>query len=93
MNASQAPDNSVIIDMDMACQIGRINHDNIISQLTIVGNMAVGHDEVIISDDGHTYIGSGTPVYGNKFSNCIIVSNDDPLFFSFKFQILRNGTD
>ena len=79
--------------MYMAGQIGSIGHNDIISQFTIMRHMAVSHQEVIISYDGYTDIGSCGPVDGHIFPNGIIVSDNNPGLFPLEFQVLRRCAD
>ena len=44
-------DDGVILHVDVAGEVRRIGHDDVVPQLAVVGDMAVGHQQVVVADD------------------------------------------
>jgi hypothetical protein len=61
-------------------------------QHTIVGDMAVCHDEAVVSDDGFPF-GRRSAVDGNTFADGGMMADFGYCFFSCEFQVLRDTGD
>jgi hypothetical protein len=76
----------------MARNLRVVTQDAIITNDTIVGNMAIRHDEAIVSNLRGPPVLT-TPVNGHKFADGCIIPDLHCCMFSFVFQILWNGCD
>src|SRR3989304_4877594 len=52
VNTDQSSNHRIIPDMDMARQGCSIGHNDMISDLAVMGHMGIGHQEIMIPDDG-----------------------------------------
>src|SRR4030042_1503241 len=52
MDRNQSANNRMIFDENVSSQGCHIGHDHIIPNLTVVGDMGVGHDKILISKNG-----------------------------------------
>jgi hypothetical protein len=76
----------------VASHLGVVAHDTVVSHDAIVRNMAVGHDETVISYHGLPSV-LGSPVDGNKFPDGGIVADFNGGLLSFKFQVLGGSSN
>src|SRR4030042_4911973 len=67
----------------MSCQGGSIGHDNLMADLTVVGNMGVGHKKIAIADDGLSLTLDCAAVERDEFPYDIIIPNDERSLLSF----------
>ena len=93
MNTGQAADNRVIFHMDMAGQIGRIDHNDMMTQLAVVSDMTIGHNQVMVAQDRDPNIRHCCPMDRDKFPNGIIISDHDPGGLPSELQVLGLNTD
>jgi hypothetical protein len=93
MNTGQAADNRVIFHMDMAGQIGRIDHDDMMTQLAVVSDMTIGHNQVMVAHDRDPDIRHRCAMDRDKFPNGIIISDHDPGGLPSELQVLGLNTD
>ncbi len=93
MDARQSADDGEVLHMDVAGQIGRIGHDDVIPQLAVVGDMAVGHQQVVIADEGDADVGCGRPVDRDILPDRVVVADDDPRRLPPVFQVLRGAAE
>ena len=66
----------MIPDLHMPGKGGNIGHNNMIADTTVMGDMAVGHNHIIIADNRFPIAVYRTPVDGNIFPNLVIVADD-----------------
>ena len=85
-------DDGKVIDYDLSGQLGRIGHDDVIAQLAVVCDVAVRHDEVVVSDDGFAFT-EGSAVDGNELTDVAVVPDDGPGLFTVELKVLRDATD
>src|SRR5690554_7846962 len=72
----------------MAGQVGGTTHINVISQITIMGNMAMGHDPVIVANPGLPNPVGSPPVDCHKLSNVIVIAYNHIGLLIIVIQIL-----
>jgi hypothetical protein len=63
----------------------------VVSDCRIMGNMAVGHEKIVIPDDGGPTL--GTPVDRRAFSEDVALSHREKSVFARIFFVLRISTD
>ena len=85
-------DDGEVIDYDLSGQLGGIGHDDVIAQLAVVCDVAVRHDEVVVTDDGFAFT-EGSAVHGNELTDVAVVPDDGPGLFTVELKVLRDATD
>ena len=75
----------------MTGKVRRISYDNAISELAVMGNVTVSHNQVMITYCGYAQIFTSGAVYGNIFPDIVIITDDYPGFFTLKLKILRDA--
>ena len=50
VHADSARKRGVVLDVDVAAQEHAVGEDDVVGQLTVVGDVAAGHEEVVIAD-------------------------------------------
>ena len=51
----------------MTSHVGGICHDDIVAQFAVMSHMAISHQQIVVPDECHAYIGGCCSVYGDKF--------------------------
>ena len=74
----------------MACQLRAIGEDGVAANLTIMGQMDVCHDPVVIPYAGCAFVMDGSNVEGAKFADRVSMANDQFTWFTVVFFVLRN---
>jgi len=64
-----------------------------VSQLAVVRDMAVRHDQIVVAEDGDADVGGRRAVDGDEFADGVEVADDHPRLFTAEFQILRGRAD
>ena len=71
----ETSDDGMIFNQDVSGQGGSVGQDDLISDLTVVGHMRIGHDEIVVADDGLSPSVSGASVEGDEFPNDILIAD------------------
>ena len=82
--------NSIIANITWPGHLCIVAHDTVIANNTIMCNMAVCHDQAIVSHFGGPPV-FAAPVNGYKFPNGSIITDLYSCIFTFIFKVLRNG--
>jgi len=93
MDARHAPDDGIILDMDMSGKVRRIGHDDVVAELAIVGDMAIRHDEIAVADHGHADVRRCRAIDRNVFTDRIELAEDDLCDFALVLQVLGFAAD
>lgn len=80
----------MILDAHMPAQGGAIGEDDLISHLTIMGNVYIGHNPVAVTNRGYSTIQRGTAIEGAKLADRISISDHQLTGLALIFHILRN---
>ena len=87
-----AADDGIVVDFDLARQLGRIPDDDIILQDTIVRHVRIGHNEAVAPDDRPPLRGRAA-VDRHALAERRIVSDFSCRNLPFELQVLRNARD
>ena len=88
MYAGKASQDGMITDSDMPGNRGTIGHHDMITENTVVGDMDIRHEEVVITDTSHTTSTFRAAVDGGKFANRIAFANLESGALTGIFKIL-----
>src|SRR5262249_37559891 len=92
VDSCHSANDGVIFNNDMSCQINGISHNDPITNFTIMCNMAVRHDQTIISK-ANNGIFLARRVDRYVFADFTVFPNDNKCLFTTKFKILSLCTD
>ena len=92
MNKRTATNDCEIINLHFAGKLSHIGHNNIIAQHTIVRNVTIRHNEVVVAKYGLTAAGC-TAMDSSELTNDTVVSDNRPSLLAFIFQVLRYCTN
>ena len=53
-DADQSAQNYTVLNQYMPCKIGRVGENAVVTHDAIVGDMRVGHEQVVVPDGGRT---------------------------------------
>src|SRR4030042_6805625 len=73
MDRNQSANNRMIFDENVSSQGCHIGHDHIIPNLTVVGDMGVGHDKSLISKNGFSAPFDRSSMEGDVLPNDIMI--------------------
>ena len=76
----------------MSCELRAIGKNGVAADLTVVSQMDISHDPIVIPQLGHAFITDGAYIESTKFTNDIAITNDQLTWLAFVFFILRDGT-
>jgi hypothetical protein len=80
----------MIFNRDVAGESCPVGHYDVIADMAVVGDMAIGHEQIAVPNCSFTITCDGPRVYGCEFTDYISVAYLEEGFFTFVFQILRN---
>ena len=75
----------MVFNDDMASQSRCIGHNNMITQDTVVGHMAVSHEIIMIANYGATTTLNGATIHRNILPKNIVIANNQLGILSFMF--------
>ena len=88
----QAGDDGLVLDHGLAGQLGRVRHDHLVADARPVGDVAVCHDQVVVSDDGLTFA-ECTTMYRNELTQYAVVADDRPSYLAVELEVLWDSSD
>ena len=89
VNRREASDDRVILNHDMASQRRRIGEDDLVSNLTIMGHMGIGHEEVSMANHGLSATRCCSSIQGHKFPDDVVIAHQKKRLFSLVGKGLR----
>src|SRR5258708_3826356 len=92
MHAAERADHRPISNQRMSAERHAVREYGVISDLHIVRNVGVGHQEIVIADSGDQPAAFRAAMNGDELSNLVAVSNACLGTFALIFQILRRDT-
>jgi hypothetical protein len=93
MNGAQGSDGCPVFYRDMSAQRGPVCHDDVAADLTIMGDVGVGHDEVVVADASARSTLDGAAVDGDKLANHVVIANFESRRLAGVGNILRRQSD
>ena len=93
MNSDEPTDRGIISNRDMAGKRGRVRNHGVMADMTVMRDVHIGHQKVMIPDGGHTSTRLCPGVQRDVFSKNIMVTDLQPRGFTFKLEILRSLTN
>jgi hypothetical protein len=85
----KATQNRVIVYANMAGQGGVIGENRVVADDTIMRDMHISHDPIIVADTGNPGILNRAGVKRAKFANDIVIANVQSGWFTGIFFVLR----
>ena len=93
VHQGEAAEDSPVTNLDMTGQGAIIDQHRIIADHTIVTDMNIGHQQIVITDGGLGPVLDRTPVDGDIFANSIVIADDEASGLITIFQIWRRLAD
>src|SRR5215471_3972368 len=93
MHAGESSHCRVVFNDHMAGESRRIRHYDVISQRTVVADVRVCHQIIMISDSCVTAATLRTPMDVHVFAEHIVIADREKRLLASKFQILSLKTD
>ena len=93
MHTRKRADRRMIFDQDMAGERSCVGHDDMVAQNTVVADVRIRHQEIVIPDPGVTAAAARSTMDIHVFTKNIVIADRQECFFAFEFQILGIQTD
>ena len=93
MDSHQSANDGVVTDRNMACQRGRIGHDQVVSKMAVMRDMDIGHEKIMFPDGGDATALHSASVHRDVFTQDGVVANDNARRLSLILQMLRRSPD
>ena len=93
VNGGQSADDGIVMDLHMAGKGCQVAHDHMVPDDAVMGDMAVGHDETVAPDRGHSLVFERAAVDGNEFPEGVVVPDHQSRVFSAVGMVLGRGPD
>ena len=87
MDSGHACENDVIANIHVAGQGAVVRENTTVTHITIVRNVAIGHDQTIFANDRFLSVHSAT-VHGHTFTNGCVIANDGVGFLAIVLKVL-----
>ena len=92
MNPGQSANHGEVFHNDVTGQCGGIGQDDLVAQVNIVGDVAVGQQKVV-GTDGGCFSVAGRAVDGHGFADNVSISDASASDAAFPFAVLRAEAD
>ena len=89
MHCGQAADDGVVVHAHVAAERRPVRHDDVAAELTVMGDVGIGHAQVAAAEARYAAASLRAPVEGGEFPDAVAVSEFKPRHFTLEFQILR----
>ena len=83
----------MVVDVDVSAQQRGVGDDDVIAQLAIVGDVAAGHEEVVVADAGDAVLLFGGAVDGDALADDVVVADDHLGVGAAVADVLRLAAD
>lgn len=93
MYRAKRADDGMIVDDYVPAERGRIRHDDVVSDLAIVRDVGVRHDEIMAAHTRKSTAFHRAPIDGDKFADSVVISYLETRGFAGVSQILRSQAD
>lgn len=71
-----AAQDNVVADGNVACEWGVVGEDGMVADHAVMGEVAVGHNPVVVADTGFADTGDRTEVERRKFADGVAVADN-----------------
>ena len=92
VDGGQPSDDGMVFYHDVSRQSGSVGEDDMVSEVTIMGNVSIGHEEAVMTDDRLSSPRRSPPVQRDILPDDILISQDEVGFFSSVGKGLRRLT-
>lgn len=92
MNPGQSANHGEVFHNDVTSQCGGVGQDDVIAQVDVVGDVAVGQKEIVRTDSGGFSV-AGCAVDGHGFADDVSISDASASDAAFPFAVLRAESD
>ena len=89
MHGRKCSNRCMVSNRDVPRKGGGIRHDHVVSNKTIVGYVAVGHEKISVSNNRNPVSSPGPAIQADEFPENVIASDLQVCDFAFVFKILR----
>jgi hypothetical protein len=93
MHTGKRSDCRMVLDDYMTGKRCGIRHDDVIAKQTIMANMCIGHQEIVISDTSIAPTPNSSSMDVYIFAKNIVIADGKKRFFALEFKILRLETN
>ena len=92
MHRTEARNDGMVTNRDVACDGGIIREDSVIPHLAFVSHVSVAEEKIVVADPGRR-LGLGAAMNGHVLAEGVIIPDVEMGFFSGVFHVLRATTD
>ena len=93
VNAAHTAQDRPIADMHMACGLRTTGEDHVITNDTVMGNVAAVHIQAATADLGDAFVLDSAAMHSTVFAKYVVIANDQLCRFVAVFFILTSFTD
>src|SRR5437588_4088721 len=86
---AQCSNASPVFDGYVSPERGRVRHDDVTANLAIVGDVGIGHDQVVVANPGASPALYRAAVDGDKLADLVMVADLQPCRFARVGDVLR----
>ncbi len=72
----------------MSCQCRVVGHDDVITDLAVVGDMCADHEETVVADPGHEATAVRSGIHGDVFADGVVGADDELGSLAAVLQVL-----
>ena len=90
VHAAEGPHGGVVLDDHVPGQRGGVAEDEVVAQDTVVGDVHVGHQQVVVPDLSERPAARGAAVDGDELADAVVVADDDLAVLATELQVLRD---
>ena len=88
MDRRQPADDCPFLDRDVPPQGGVVDHDDVIADLAVMGDMGADHEQTVVADAGHHAAPFGARVHGHVFPNNVVAADFQARRLAVVFLVL-----
>src|SRR5437867_11382765 len=93
VNAAVSADHGVIADGDVTGERGRVGEDVMRADMTIVRDVRLRHNQIVMAKRGQAAAASGAAMQGDEFTNRVALTNDQACALARVLEVLRRLAD
>ena len=93
MYHGEATQNRPVPDVDVSGQLGAVGEDGVVTYLTIMGQVYICHQPVVMANPRHTLVRGSTDIEGTEFTDGIAVADHQFTRLACVFFVLRHRTE